>query len=318
MSEVWDEIMTDASLGDVTFPLRRRAVSGGRDFARISPPHQPGQRVADTGRKALVFKLEVPLFNGVEGRDDLYPTVYEELLDVATSDDAKGEVEYIDPILGAFAVKVTEWSDDHDPDRRDGCTMAFTLEEITEDAFGFIVPARSPGREVIEAAAALDEALADVGVSDEAVAEAFKSSGYPKQGDEKTWPAGRTFESLATDFRDGLETGLVYADRVATEVDRTRARVRGVLELGALRTTAGWPAMAEALRLVDAAGALAERAVARAVPVIDYRVLGVMSVYDVAVELYGDPSRADEILARNRIATPLAIRAGSVLRVAVR
>jgi prophage DNA circulation protein len=318
VSEIWDEIMSDARLGDVTFPLRRRGLSFGRDGGRIAPPHQPGQRIADTGRTPIVFTLDVPLYSGVEGRDDLYPTVYEELLDVVADEETKGEVEYIDPILGAFDVKVVKVDDDHDAERRDGCTLTITLEEITTDPFGLVVPPRAPGREVIEAAADLDEELDELGVNDTTIAAAFAESGYPKSGEETSWPAGRTFESLASDFGEALQLGTLYADRVAAQVDTVRARVRATIELPALRSTRGWLAYASALRLIEALAQQADRAIARAVPVVSHEVRGVASVYDIATQLYGDPRRADEILQRNRIPRPYAIPAGTVLRVAER
>lgn len=319
MSEVWDEIMSDAQLGDTTFPLERRGLSGGREFGRITPPHQPGQRVTDTGRKALIFKLVIPLFNGLEGRDDLYPTVYEELLDIFTNDEDKAELEYIDPILGAFQVKISEWEDDHNAESRDGCRITCTLEEINTDPYGIIIPPRAPGREAIEAAAQLDEALEELGVTDETISEAIALSGHPIDSDEKnSWPAGRTFESLCGDFQEGLELGTLYADRVAAQVDRVRSRLRTVLELAELGAASGWTAYSSALRLVETLGQQADKAIARATPIVAVTIEGSVSVYDLAIRLYGDAARANEIVTRNRITRPWAIAPGTVLRVAER
>lgn len=319
MSEVWEEIMSDARLGDTTFPLERRALSGGREFGRIAPPHQPGQRVTDTGRKPLIFKLVIPLFPGVEGRTDLYPTVYEELLDIFTNDEDKGETEYIDPILGAFRVKVAEFDDDHNAEKRDGCVITCTLEEINTDPYGIVIPPRAPGREAIEAAAQLDESLEELGVTEETISQAIDSSGHPIDSDEKnSWPAGRTFESLCGDFQEGLELGTLYADRVAAQVDRVRARMRSVLALSELRAASAWTAYSSALRLVETLGQQADRALARATPIVAVTVEGSVSVYDLAVRLYGDAARADEIVQRNRIGRPWAIAPGTVLRVAER
>lgn len=319
MSEIWEEILADARLGDVTFPLESRALSGGRTFGRIDPPHQPAQRTADTGRMPLTFKLSIPLFNGVEGRNDLYPTVYQELLDVFTNDDDKGLVEYIDPVLGAFMVKIATWAVDEGADARDGARITCVLEEENRDAYGIVVPPRAPGREAIEAAAELDEELAALGVNDDAIARAMTASGHPLDTDEVGgWPEGRTFESLCADFQEGLELGTLYADRVAAQIDRARSRVRSLLQLAELRTPDGFPAYSAALRLVQALGQQADLAIARATPIVAFEVQGPLSIYDVAVKLYGDAARAEEIMQRNAITRPWAIARGTVLRVAAR
>ena len=317
MTFFWAENLADAKLADTTFPLAKRGMSIERDGGRIRPPHQPGQKVADTGRGPLIFRLSIPLFNGVEGRTDLYPTVYEELIDIVTGED-KGEVDYTDPVLGLFKVKVWKLDEEHDPDARDGCLLQLELEETTDDPYGIIVPVRSPGREVIEAAAALDEELDNLGVNDAAIDRAFSSSGYPRTDVERAWAVGTTFTSLAAAFQTELSFGTAYADVVASTVDRARARLSALLSIGTLRTPAGWLAYSGALRLVEALGQQGDRAIARAVTVVSYEVQGGISVYDLATKLYGDASRADEILQRNRIARPQSIAPGTIISVAVR
>src|SRR5687768_5117399 len=121
MADLWEQILADAKLGDVTFPLHSRAMSGGRDGARIKPPYQAGQGAEDTGRQPYVFKLRIELFADIN--PDHYPTLFEELLDVFTNDDEQSEVEYVDPLLGTFRVKVWEWDVDENATARDGAVI---------------------------------------------------------------------------------------------------------------------------------------------------------------------------------------------------
>lgn len=310
----WEVIMADATLGGVTFPLAKRALGGGLDFGRIRPIGRAGQGVEPTGRHPLTFTLEIPLFNGVEQRRDLYPTVYEELIDVFTNDVAAGPVDYTDPILGSFRVTVPKWDADETAERRDGAVITCQLEEADESDDSFVVPARSPGREAIARAAAMDAGLAGLGANDTDVLAAIAASGYPRSGDER-WSSGALMSGMTSGFLGDLQAGALTADQVGSRVDAYRSRIRSVvLGIEAVGTALGWDVYAAGMMLVDAAGALGERALASAAPVQLVRINGSVSAADLALRLYRDPARADDIIRRAPVARPWAYEAGTVLR----
>src|SRR5262245_16894655 len=147
-ADVWQELLAPATLGGVEFPVRARAFSGGRDFARITPAHFDGQLVDDRGRKAIIFRLRVELWADVN--ETHYPGIYDQLLEVFARPDR--EIEYQDPVLGPFPVKIAQFEVEEDAEQRNGASISITLEEITaEGATAFILPERSPARASTEA-----------------------------------------------------------------------------------------------------------------------------------------------------------------------
>lgn len=309
---LWDEIMADASLGDVTFPLEKRGLAGGMEAGRIRPIYRAGQGIETTGRKPIVFDLQIPLYNGVEGHDDLYPDRLEQLLDVflhAASD----AVSYVDPILGTFEVLVESWAIAEDADHRDGCVVSVKLEEVAQASETFIILERAPIRVVAEASGALDDGLADLGVSDTTIANTLSAAGHPRGGSE-LWQAGNIMSSIATEFRYALEAGALNTDQLGGLVDVFNARVRSIAAMPELQGVDGWDAFAAALRLVDGAQQLAERALAHTAPIVEFTVTGTMSAHDVAVRMYGDGARADEVMRRQSALRPWAYTPGSTLR----
>ena len=172
---------------------------------------------------------------------------------------------------------MTDFDVDENAEARDGARITCSLEEINTDPYGIIVPPRSPGREAIAWAAELDTQLEGIGLDDETIAETIAESGYPLTDEELGFEEGTTFESLASDFQEGLTLGTAYAERVAAQVDRMRARVRAVTELAQVRTASGFAAYASALRLIESVGQQGDRAIARAVASVVYQVRSPLS-----------------------------------------
>lgn len=317
MAEAWDEILGEATLDGVAFPLESRSISGGRDAAALVFPYQPGQDFEDTGRRAHVFKLRIPLYADVD--ESHYPELYERLLGICVDEDTKAEVEYQDPVLGPFRVKVLAFDIDETAMERNGATLQLTLGEQSLSVRTFTLEQRrSPAAEAEAAGEDLDDALEEQGVSDDEVSSAIDASGHPLSGDEKSATSGTRGASLARDFVEALSEGAQLADEIAARVDQVRARVDSILALPALRTPAGWAGYAAGLRLVDACSQLATDALSRAVPIVEHTVRGRVDVYTLAVQFYGDVSRAEELLAKNPQRNPLFIQPGTVLRVAAR
>ena len=314
MSEAWEEILQEASLGGVEFPLARRRWSGGRDGAHLTFPHAPGQAVDDTGRKARTLELEIELFADVD--ESHYPGKFRELISLFENDTQRGEHEYVDPILAPMDVKVWDFDIEEESERRNGAVLKVRLEEVTQDVEATTLSPRRSSRVVAsETAAELDDALAESGVTDADVDTAFEKAGAPKSGDEKAWPTGQTFTSLTSAFVGGLNAGLRSVDEVAARADVARRRVASVASLAPLRTVDGWRGYAASLQLVDSLSDLAETAARKAVAVIDHRLAADTSATEIALRLYKDRTRADEIVRRNPTRNPNRYLAGTVLKV---
>lgn len=318
MNDLWTEILQDASLGGVVFPLRARRFSGGRDGARLQFPHQPGQGVDDTGRQPRSLELSIELFADVN--PDHYPGLYRELLAVFEDDVQLAEVEYVDPILPPMSVKVWGYEVSEEAGARNGATITVSIEEVTQDVDGAaLTPRRSARVAASETSLELDDALAQLGLSDEDVKTSFAAAGAPLGGEEAAAIApGEVFSTLTTTFSEALSTGVRTVDELAALSDTMRRRVTGVTSLSALRTTAGWRAYSAALTLVDALGELAEASAARAVPIVEMVLTSETSAAELAARLYGDRGRAAEIVTRNPTRRPHAYPAGAVVRVAQR
>lgn len=318
MSDLWERILQPASLGGVEFPLARRRWTGGRDGARLEFPHQPGQAADDTGRKPRALELVIELFADVD--ESHYPGRFRELVSLFESDTLLGEVEYVDPILAPMDVKVWDFSVEEDATTRNGAVVTVNIEEVSQDVqSSALSPRRSARSTATETSLALDEELASLGVSDEEIALAFEKSGAPLAGsDEKNWPAGQKITSLTTAFVEGLDAGLQTVDEVAARADTVRRRVASLTALAELRTVQGWGAYSAALQLVDALADMSETAARKAVAVIELTLSSQTSATELAAKLYGDRTRAEEIVRRNPTRRPNAYPAGTVLRVAER
>lgn len=318
MSDLWQTILQEASLGGVEFPLARRRWTGGRDGARLEFPHQPGQGVDDTGRKPRVLELVIELFADVD--ETHYPGKFRDLVSLFESDTLLGEVEYVDPILAPMPVKVWGFDVEEEATSRNGAVITVQLEEVSQDVrAAALTPRRSSRVVASETALDLDENLAELGVTDDDVSESFEKAGAPLAGDvEKGWPAGQKFAALTTAFLEGLDSGLRTVDEVAASADIVRRRVASVTALAPLRTSSGWSAYASALQLVDALAELAELASSRAVAIVEVALNAETSAVELATKLYGDRTRAEEIIRRNPTRRPNAYPAGTVIRVAER
>lgn len=311
---LWDEILHEASFDGVRFPVTRRTVRGGRRFARHTRVYQDGQETEDTGRKAYVFDLEIPIYNGVDGVE--YPTLSDQLRAVLDDPDTKGEGEYVDHILGPVNVKVADWSEEDDAQKRDGTYLKLTLEERSNDAQVLRILADIDPRAAAESLAdAVDIALGSLGVSEEAVLSDWASAGVGLSGEDLEFPTGSLFLTIVDNFFATIETGAMAADEIAAVVDAHRSRLDRLLNFSPVREVSGWSATVSIQRLADSMSQGAERVFDSAPPIVEWVVPAPMSHFEIAGYLYGDPRRADEIVRRNPVRYPLFYTPGRTIHV---
>lgn len=312
---IWDEILQEASFADIEFPVSQRKVSGGRALARRRYPNRPGQAIEDQGREPYSFQLEVPLFASMD--PDLYPATYEQLRAAFDDPETYGEAEYVDPELGPLRAKVVSWTWSQSADERDGGRLTFDLEEISFDdqVFALRVGGGDPQGVAAEQARVLDEGLGSAGVDEGDLGKGFAAAGVKLTEDEAEHLAGELWSTQLFVFVEALDDGLASAEGLAARVDTIRGRVNVLLEQPLMQGAAATPLAHAAARFADALGSIAERVVAEAPPLVEVTLADTISVYELAVQLYGEVGRADEILQRNPTSSPLFLQRGTVLTV---
>lgn len=314
MADLFDDL-NEAKLGGVPFPVGARKLSGGRAFARRRYPYRDGQSTEGTGREPYKFDLTVPLFADVD--PEHYPNVYEQLRAQLDEPDQSSRIEYVDPELGPLFVQVVDWTWNQTAEQRDGGRYEIQLEEVSHDDFVFSTRVQDDRAAADLQAELVDTTLEDVGITDADVTSALSDAGAPL-GDGDAFEAGAATSSLLDGFTAALDDGAMAADELASRLDTLRTRLGAIGSMEALGTVDGWPAIQALSRLTAAVTQIAEAAIASAVPVVLYDVPQPMSAWEIAVALYGDGERGEEVARRNPSREVLSYRSGTQLRVLVR
>lgn len=314
MADLFEDL-NEARLGGVVFPVGSRSISGGRAFARRRYPFRDGQATEGTGREPYKFSLGVPLFADVD--PEHYPSVYEQLRAQLDDPDVSGRMEYVDPELGPINVQVVDWTWKQTAEQRDGGLFDIDLEEVSFDDAVFSTRSIDDRGAASLAAELVDTTLEDVGISNADVSAALADAGVPVSDGEPLLDGAPTV-SLLDGFTDTLDDGALEADALASSVDTLRIRLGAIGDLPALGTIDGWPAIQALSRLTAAVSDIAAAALASTVPVVFYAVPDSMSAFEIAVALYGDGARGEEVMRRNPSRDGLSYRPGTQLRVLVR
>ncbi len=126
----------------------------------------------------------------------------------------------------------------------------------------------------------------------------------------------RLFTLLAQRFVTRVQQEeLVSADEIGAELDTHLARVESVRAAASLDPSTGWPIIAAASKLSGSLMRFADNAFRNAPIVIDYELRAELSAVEVAVELFGDPNRAQEIIDMNPSVSPDFYPRGTLLAV---
>lgn len=312
----FEEELQEAALDGIAFPVSSRRVQNSRSYGRHRYAYRDGQEAENTGLDPIGFELDVPLFDGVEWPTELWPGTWDALRLLLEDPEAGGFYEYDDPEFGPMQVIVPDWSWETSGESRDGGLLRLTIERAELDE-GTLVIRDSDARGVSSRLAEqLDEATADAGLDDDDIATAFEVYGVPlTDQDPVTLGSGNVMSSLVEDFASALDEGALAQDELAAKLDELRSRIDAVRRFPETQDPRNWSMVYASERLLATVTDLAEAARRTAPPVMDYEVPDMMSVYEVASILYGNTSRADEILARNTIPEPLFIPRGRVLHV---
>ncbi len=125
----------------------------------------------------------------------------------------------------------------------------------------------------------------------------------------------RLVSGLVSRFQERVQQGVLEsADEIASELDVLLGR------LGAARDVDGsasavWPVLAATSRLMTTVRRVAEHAFHAAPLVVDHEVGSPLSAVEIAVQLYGDPFRVQDVIDLNPSVSPDFLLAGTVLTV---
>lgn len=273
----------------VEFPATDISTSFGHDSAQHKGYGQRGADIETTGPKPEVVRVKAVLINGLRGwrGAPLYPDTYQRLLR-ALRTTPEGTLSH--PTRGAMVVHFDEGSEEIRPVERRGVylTLSFTEQQGTAELLEMASVRADAGAEMLSTAATADAAKPDelaVILSDVEDALTYLED------------ASRTFAEAVTAL-DALSRGI--EERLA---DPAAAAV----ELHPFRD-AMWSLQTATLRYRERYTATTPRT---------YTVTEDASIARIAAspDVYGDASRAGDLLGANTILDPSRVPAGTVLAV---
>ena len=308
----FEEEMPQIKLGDLdNIPVSSRKVSGGRSVKGRQYPNRDGQASEDLGREPWVFELEIPLFKTVD--DNHYPAMADQLQ--LLLDDPPDDLEFRDHEFGTMQVSVGPWSRDMEATKRDGVIIRVQLtEDLLDTPFAVRELVAAPNVET--AGADLDAALERAGVTEPNVQTQLNRNGVGLTTNELGFTAGDMWSGQGAAFMQRLNDGIATAEQIAAIVDTVRARVDVLLGLPQLQDPAYADAVIAAILFADAMALAGQVVIASSTPIVEQVIVEPISVFELALLLYGDIDRVEEILQRNPLVDPLFIAPGTRMQVA--
>lgn len=126
----------------------------------------------------------------------------------------------------------------------------------------------------------------------------------------------RLFTALAMRFQSRIEAGdITSADEIGAELDTMLARIAAVREDAAASADpeSGYGVLVATARLMATISRIAERAFQDAPLVVEYEVRAEQSAVEIAVALFGDPNRVQDVINLNPALSPDFYQPGTVL-----
>jgi prophage DNA circulation protein len=298
MAAVWSDILQDGGWDGETFEFVRSTFEGGNDVDQQRLPNTNGQQNKGRGRRGRRFRI-LAIFI-----EDDYPEKMNRV--IAKLENGGVPKEFVDPIFGSMKASVETFSVVHDADdASDAASVDISFVEHTEGA-GQLGPKAVTGTTPARANA-VRAAVNDVFVA----LSAFQAATEVQNNEyvlEVTAAANAT-ASLA----DSLEqTG----DELSSP--EVQAQANSVLALidTAVNTGANYDSIesydqgAAMLAMSTALSAMAQDLI-EAKPPLGLRVVQAdTNLLALAHDLYGDSSRADELLTLNAFPDPSFVPAG--------
>jgi len=255
---------------------------------------RPGGAVEDGARRPVRVTVNA-VFAG-EG-------FLEALKNFRTLLEETGSGEFVHPLYGLSLNAAVQRFDVHVSARDGYATVAIEfIEDSLDETTFWGLAVSGPAA----AAAALTQTMADLETQSQTIlGTASQSTGaIATFRDYMTGALSALEETIDTDIEARLGVALAAAAAEAKTLGTRTAEVAPVLELVHL--------------MAFQATELANIARSSKPPVREFEIRGAMSVHELAVQLYGDASRAAELEKLNQFANPLFLAAGDVVRVYAR
>jgi len=268
---------------DDTFDKRR--------WGRYPIPYRDGEEFEDLGREARSTRVSaIFIGDGYLGRLDALRNVV-----------ANGEAEsFTHPLLGTWTARASIDSVRHEHSARDMATVELEIVEDGLDA--------EPGK--IQTVTTLKNDLTSLTEDVEAAIAALPDAPNSTAVEDAADDANAAALDMVANVEDDSGTADVFADRVRQKSsDAIVVARQNHDDVEAYDLTRSLSLIASGAKL------LAESVLSDKPPLRSHEVVGDLSVAMLAHILYGDFSRADEILDMNDVEDPNLIPTGTVLRV---
>ena len=279
-----------AAFANFAFPVSHISVKGGlRDHVH-EYPHSPGGAPEKLGRKLYGIDFTVPAHNTMLDWQDFYPGVLTQLMIVF---EGGKTFDLVVPTIGTIQAYATEWSRDFDAKRRSGEDCKFSFREDQSGLF-------------------LVESLVKIS------ANSLETATGVLLGLEPDFPGLSFFDAISA----LVNSILAISDQVQLFSNQIEAKASGLASLCS-QLDSSLKILNEPVnhQLLDAlhdvwasAIQLNKDALKSAKQKIVYTVPAHMPISQVAMALYGDSSRAMELLQMNAVNDAFSIPKGTQLR----
>lgn len=293
MADIFDGFKKLA-FGDIEFPYVSIAINGALNHHVHQYLHRPGSEIESLGRRAYEIRVEAQFHTNMPSWPDLYPNRLSQLVSLCESEQTFPL--YVPNLGGELPCKCIAWPRRLLASVRSGESVDFTfLEDSTE------------------------QYTADKLIT-------FTSTTIVPQYDAVKFEVESLGDPEALSWLDAVLTELDKVlgaqESIANEADYQHARVDGLFDrvgklarVPALQTADGSAALRATLGLWGTVGTQMNDSLITTRPLAAYTTpRDKMSVIDVSLALFGDPSHAMEILRYNDLDNALAIRVGTEVR----
>jgi len=273
------------SFAGISFPVLSWRVRGGLRKHLHEYPHTPGAALEKLGRRAYEIEAEGIFDQRVLGYSDLWPGDLQRLRQLW---EAETTAELVIPTLGAIDACCTEWPEQTNPERqRSGVRVSLAFVEDMSSAF--LVK-----QLIITSANGLESNLNQL---------SSLTSQFPQVTEfQDVLSAGqRTLEAANGSGGVGGAQTMQQAQALAALCGHVDATVPE------LQLPQHWDVLYALAEVHASAIRLFRDAEQTSTPTMSWQTPALMSVIDVARVLYGDTSRAMEVMQMNALDDPMAI-----------
>jgi prophage DNA circulation protein len=286
-----------ASYEGIAFPTGDCTVQGGHAGAEHTVYRRRGADIESTGQEPYRGRMTLLMVNDLVGFGTLYPGRWQELRRKFETTPI-GELRH--PTLGTLRAFIKTWDEKDDPEFRSGVIVEVEWVEHLASATQLL--ADDPGQSTPTDAPSTVQSLATT--ADAAMATAAPAGGFTPT------------EPVVTEQLDAIESGDAAGFAGITRaLDAMLDPVVANLGLAVFAAPTAHPAVVALEDLRAAVGRLrATYLPARAQPRA-YVLPSTMALWEVALAVYGDATRAPLLQANNSVADPTRIAAGRCLLV---